>query len=124
MVLKKFISAIVVFSLMLPGFVFPAGSISQAKLGKGIVDGEIAGEASTFGLNEKAYLWVRVLDGRGETITVTWSKGEKSWDVPLEIGANTWRTWSSKILHIAGEWTVTVTDSSGATLHQSTLTVQ
>jgi len=122
--LKKIVLVVLAFCLSLPMLALSAGSISQAKVGKAIVDREISEETSSFGLNEKAYLWMRVVDGQGETITVTWSTGEQSFDVPLEIGSESWRTWSSKILHIAGEWTVTVTDSSGATLHQSTLTVQ
>ena len=110
--------------LCVPLLALSAGSVSEAKLGKDIVEREISDETSTFALNDKAYLWMRVVDGKGETITVTWSAGEQSYDVPLNIGSDSWRTWSSKILHIAGEWTVTVKDSAGATLHQSSLTVQ
>ena len=108
----------------MPALVLSATAISEAKLGKGVVDREITEEASAFALNEKAYLWMRVVDGEGETITVTWATGDQSFDVTLDIGSNSWRTWSSKELHIPGEWTVTVVDSTGATLHQSTLTVQ
>jgi hypothetical protein len=75
-------------------------------------------------LEDTGYLWMRVVDGEGETITVNWTNGDQSYDVDLNIGSNSWRTWSSKILYLPGKWTVTVTDSSGATLHQSTLTVQ
>lgn len=122
--MKKFVFAMVAMCLTLPGLALSAGSISEAKLGKGIVDREISEETSTFALNETAYLWMRVVDGQGETITVTWSAGEQSFEVPLPIGSNSWRTWSSKKLHLPGEWTVTVTDPAGATLHQATLTVQ
>ena len=122
--MKKIILLMMIMGLTLPGLAPAAGSIAQAKLGKGIVDREIADETSTFALNETAYLWMRVADGEGETITVTWATDGQSFDVPLPVGSNSWRTWSSKKLHVAGEWTVTVTDSAGTTLHQATLTVQ
>ena len=122
--LKTVLSLCLAFSLSLPVLALAAGSINEAKLGKAIVDREISEETVTFALNETAYLWMRVVDGNGETITVTWSNGSQSYDVSLAIGSDSWRTWSSKILHLAGEWTVTVTDASGATLHQTSLTVQ
>jgi Protein of unknown function (DUF2914) len=122
--LKNIISMVLALSLCVPLLALSAGSVSEAKLGKNIVEREISEETSTFALNDKAYLWMRVVDGKGETVTVTWSAGEQTYDVPLSIGSDSWRTWSSKILHIAGEWTVTVKDSAGATLHQSSLTVQ
>jgi len=122
--LKKIVLLMIAMCLALPGLALSAGSVAQAKLGKGIVEREISEETSTYALNETAYLWMRVVDGQGETITVTWSSGGESFEVPLPIGSNSWRTWSSKQLHLAGEWTVTVTDSAGATLHEATLTVQ
>ncbi len=122
--MKRFVAAIVSVFLFVPALAFAAASISEAKIGTGIVDREIAEETSTFALDETAYLWMRVVGGAGETVTVTWSNGDQSFDVPLSIGSDSWRTWSSKVLHLPGEWVVTVTDSSGATLHQSTLTVQ
>ncbi len=122
--MKKIVLTMIALCLTLPGVALSAGSIAQAKLGKGIVEREISEETNTFSLNETAYLWMRVVDGEGETITVTWSTGEQSFDVPLPVGSNSWRTWSSKKLHLSGEWTVKVTDSAGATLHEATLTVQ
>jgi len=122
--MRKTIAVLAAFALWLPLSAFSAVSISNAKLGKGIVDREISDETRSFALEETGYLWMRVVDGEGETITVNWTNGDQSYDVDLNIGSNSWRTWSSKILHMPGTWTVTVTDSTGATLHQSTLTVQ
>jgi hypothetical protein len=122
--MRKTIAVFAAFALWLPLSAFSAVSISNAKLGKGIVDREISEETRSFALEETGYLWMRVVDGEGETITVNWTNGDQSYDVDLNIGSNSWRTWSSKILHMPGTWTVTVTDSTGSTLHQSTLTVQ
>ena len=122
--MKRFVAAIVSVLLFVPVSAFSAASISEAKIGKGIADREISEESATFALNETAYVWMRVVGGNGEAVTVTWSNGDQSFDVLLSIGSDSWRTWSSKILHLPGEWTVTVTDAAGATLYQSTLTVQ
>jgi hypothetical protein len=122
--MRRIIAMVAAFALFLPLSAFSAVSISKAKLGTDVVDREISGETSTFVLEETGYLWMRVVGGQGETITVNWTNGDQSYDVDLNIGSDSWRTWSSKILHVSGEWTVTVTDSAGATLHESALTVQ
>ncbi len=122
--MRKIIAMVAALALFLPSSAYSAVSISKAKLGTDVVDREISGETSTFVLEETGYLWMRVMGGEGETITVNWTNGDQSYDVDLNIGSDSWRTWSSKILHVSGEWTVTVTDSAGATLHESALTVQ
>jgi hypothetical protein len=122
--MRRIIAIVAAFALFLPLSAFSAVSISKAKLGTDVVDRESSGETSNFALEETGYLWMRVVGGQGETITVNWTNGDQSYDVDLNIGSDSWRTWSSKILHVSGEWTVTVTDSAGATLHQSALTVQ
>lgn len=122
--MKKMIALCATLALGIPALTFAAGSVAEAKLGKGIADREISEESHAFALNERAWLWLRVVDGAGETLTVTWANGDQSYPVTLDIGANAWRTWSNKALHLPGEWTVTVTDSAGATLHQATLTVE
>ena len=122
--MNRFVAAIVSLLLFVPVSAFSAASVSEARIGKGIADREISEESAIFALNETAYVWMRVVGGNGEAVTVTWSNGDQSFDVLLSIGSDSWRTWSSKILHLPGEWTVTVTDAAGATLYQSTLTVQ
>lgn len=122
--MRKILAATVSLLLFVPALAFSAASVSEAKVGKGIADREITEETSAFTLNETAYIWMRIVGGNGETVTVNWSNADQSFDVLLSIGSDSWRTWSSKILHLSGEWTVTVTDSTGATLYQSTLTVQ
>jgi len=97
--------------------------VSDAKLGKGVQDREIVDEATTFAVNEKAYLWLRVTGGPGD-INVTWSSGDHTDIVPLSIGGSSWRTWANKTLWQAGDWTVTVTDSGGQVLEEITFQVQ
>ncbi len=98
--------------------------VAEAKLGKGVQDREITEEASSFALNEKAYLWLRVTGGPSDPIQVTWKTGDHTDSVPLKVGSTSWRTWSSKTLWMAGDWTVTVTDAGGHVLQEVNFTVQ
>jgi hypothetical protein len=97
---------------------------AEAKLGKGVQDREITEEATAFALNEKAYLWLRVSGGPADPIQVTWKTADHTDTVPLNVGGPTWRTWSSKTLWKAGDWTVTVTDAGGHVLQEVAFTVQ
>lgn len=98
--------------------------VVESKLGKGVQDRQITEEATSFALNEKAYLWLRVSGGPADPIQVTWKAGEHTDTVPLNVGGPTWRTWSSKTLWMAGDWTVTVTDAGGQVLQEVAFTVQ
>lgn len=122
--MRKLFAAFALLALLAPGFAFAQAQVTEAKLGKDVVDRQIVDESETFALNEKAFLWMRIEGAANEAITVTWSIGENSYPVSLNVGASPWRTWSSKLLHIPGEWSVAVTDSAGRPLHEATLTVQ
>ncbi len=82
--------------------------MTDAKLGKNVVDREITDETTTFAVGEKAYLWLRVEGGTGETLTVVWKINDLEFPVDLSIGGSPWRTWATKTLHLAGDWSVTV----------------
>jgi hypothetical protein len=99
-------------------------TVADAKLGKGIQDREITEEATAFAVNDKAYLWLRVTGGPSDPLQVTWKSGDHTDTVSLKVGAATWRTWSSKTLWKAGDWTVTVTDAGGNVLKEIAFSVQ
>jgi hypothetical protein len=40
------------------------------------------------------------------------------------LGGSTWRTWASKIVRVAGEWTATVTDEQGTVLEEKRFEVK
>jgi len=122
--MKKLLASCALLALLVPALAFPAGKVTQAKLGKNVVDRAIAEETTTFAPGEKAYLWLKVDDAAGETLTVTWTINDQVFTATLSIGGTPWRTWASKTLHIAGEWTVTVTDSAGAKLNEANFTVK
>jgi hypothetical protein len=104
----------------------PAGAlqVAEVKLGKGVQDRKITEEATTFAVNDKVYLWMRVTGGPSDPIKVTWTVGDSTDTVELKIGGSPWRTWSSKTAWKAGEWKATITSSTGETLKEVSFTVQ
>jgi hypothetical protein len=98
--------------------------IAEAKLGKGVQDRQISEEATTFAVNDKVYLWLRITGGPSDPVKVTWKIDDSSDTVDLRVGGNPWRTWSSKTAWKAGEWTATVSSASGEVLKEVKFTVQ
>lgn len=97
--------------------------VVDAKLGKGVQDRQITEEATTFAVNDKVYLWLKVTGGPAE-LKVNWKIDDQTDAVTLKIGGNPWRTWSTKTAFKAGDWTVTVTDADGQALKEMKFTVQ
>lgn len=98
-------------------------TVAEAKLGKGVQDREIVNDTTTFALNDRVYLWLRVTGGPADSITVTWKTGDQSHSSKLNIGGSPWRTWSYKTAYTAGDWTVTVSDAAGNVLKEMAFTV-
>jgi len=90
--------------------------VIQAQLGKDVQNKKIADTTTTFAVNEKAYLWMRITGGPADSITVTWKTGDQTYPSKLNVGGSPWRTWSYKTLYTAGDWTVSVTDADGNSL--------
>jgi hypothetical protein len=122
--MKKLLAAFAMLALFVPALAFAQNLVTDAKLGRNVVDREITDETTTFAMGEKAYLWLRVEGGTGETLKVIWKINDQEYPVDLRIGGSPWRTWATKTLHLAGDWTVTVTDAAGNTLNEATLKVQ
>ena len=101
-----------------------AGQVTEAKLGREVVDRTLTEEVKAFKVQERAYLWMKVEDAANETLTVTWKVKDLAFPTEVKIGGSPWRTWASKTLHVAGDWSVTVTDTAGKTLHESRFTAQ
>ncbi len=122
--MSKLLALCAMLAALVPALAFANASVAEAKLGKKIVNREIAEATSTFAPGEQAYLWMKVQGAAGEQLTVTWQINGQTYPTALKIGADPWRTWASKTLHIAGEWTVAVTDAAGKTLYESALIVR
>ena len=124
--MKKLIPLLV---LVASAFLFPSASaeglqVADAKLGKGVQDRNITEEATTFAVNDKVYLWVKLTGGGSDAVKVNWKVGDSTDTVTLKVGGSPWRTWSSKTAWKAGDWTVTITDASDQVLKELKFTVQ
>lgn len=125
--MKRLLSLVVLVAAC--GFVLPTVyaqglQIAEAKLGKGVQDRAITDEATTFAVNDKVYLWLKLTGSGSDTVTVTWKTGDSTSSTTLQVGGDPWRTWANKTVWKAGEWTVTVTDASDRVLKELTFTVQ
>lgn len=98
--------------------------VVDAKLGKGVQDRQITEEATTFAVNEKVYLWLKIAGGPADAVKVNWKLGDMVEPYTLKVGGNPWRTYASKTAYKAGEWTVTVTDTNDQVLKEMKFTVQ
>jgi hypothetical protein len=98
--------------------------VADAKLGKGVQDHQITEEASSFAVNDKVYLWLKLVGGPAEGVKVNWKLGDKVEPYTLKVGGNPWRTFATKTAYKAGEWTVTVTDAKDQVLKEMKFTVQ
>jgi hypothetical protein len=121
---NKLLAACAVLGLAISGPAFSGGKVIEARFGRNVADRTIVDQTTAFAPGEKACLWLKVEGASGETLSVNWSINQQSYPVGLAIGGSPWRTWASKTLHVAGEWTVTVTDGSGAILYETGLTVK
>jgi len=85
--MKKLFAAFAMLALFVPALAFGQNLVTDAKLGRNVVDREITDETTTFAVGEKAYLWLRVEGGTGETLTVVWKINDLEFPVDLSIGA-------------------------------------
>ena len=116
--------ALAAFSALSPTTYAAGLQVTEVKLGKGIQDREITEEATTFAVNDKVFLVVKLSGGPSDPIQVSWKVGANSDNVTLKVGGDPWRTWSSKTAWRAGDWTVTISDSGGQVLKEVTFKVQ
>jgi hypothetical protein len=98
--------------------------IVELRLGNAIRDKQIAGEDSTFALNAKVYVWIKITGVAADSIVVSWKHAGKEHKTTLGIGGSPWRTWAYKTMSSAGDWTVTVTTKSGEMLKETSFTVK
>jgi hypothetical protein len=123
--MKKFATLVLSLALALPAAqALAEATVTEAKLGKSVVDRNVVNESAEFTVGEKAFFWVKVEGAADQMLTVTWIQGDNKYPVELKVGGSPWRTWASKTLQSAGSWSVTVSDASGKVLKEMTLTVK
>jgi len=98
--------------------------VTEMKIGTDVQNKEIVGEDSTFALNSKVFVWMRVTGGNGDSLVITWGHAGMAHSMTVGIGSNSWRTWAYKNATAAGEWTVTASTKSGDVLKKATFTVK
>jgi hypothetical protein len=103
---------------------FAQAAVTDLKVGRNVVDREIVEETTSFAVGDRAHVWLRVEGAAGQSVTVNFNNGSNEYPVKLDIGGSPWRTTANKLLHTAGEWTVTVLDVGGKPLREVKLTVQ
>jgi Protein of unknown function (DUF2914) len=98
--------------------------VVAAEMGKDVQNKMLVDTTTTFNVNDKAYLWMRLTGGSADSITVTWKTGDQTYPTQLFVGGSPWRTWSYKTLYTAGDWSVSVADASGNVLKELTFKVE
>jgi hypothetical protein len=117
-------SALIASAMLLPIASAEGLQVADAKLGKGVQDRSITEEATTFAVNDKVYLWLKLTGGGSDPVKISWKVGDSVDTVTLKVGGSPWRTWSSKTAWKAGDWTVTISDASDQVLKELKFTVQ
>jgi hypothetical protein len=121
---KLLISALVLSAAFSTVAIAAGVQVAEAKLGTGVQDRMVTGEATSFAVNDKVYVWLKLTGGPSDDIKVTWKMGDYSDSTALKVGGDPWRTWANKTVFKAGAWTVMVTDAAGATLKELTFDVK
>ena len=98
--------------------------IVDAKLGTGVQDRAITGEAESFPKDSQVFVWFKITGAASQEITVTWKSGDYSYSTTLSIGGSPWRTWAQKNVRQAGDWTVSLVSSDGKALKELSFKVE
>jgi hypothetical protein len=130
--MKKFIAILICITFFIPLYVVsqekPKEETKQVseltceiKLGTGIKDKEIEGEATSFSANvDKVWCWTLIKGAKKETyVTHEWYYGDKKMaEVKLDVKYPSHRTWSRKTIlkEWTGNWKVKVIDEKGNVL--------
>ncbi|NUM80140.1 DUF2914 domain-containing protein [bacterium] len=98
--------------------------VDEIKLGTGVENKDIVGEATSFAsTTEKVYCWMKLSGGsQGSSVTVKWYlNNSPAGEVPLEINGTPWRTYSFKTINgVKGDWKVEIVDATGNVLQTAT----
>ncbi|HEX6928807.1 MAG TPA: DUF2914 domain-containing protein [Gammaproteobacteria bacterium] len=102
--------------------------VARAQFTSAVQNREPVDEVSEFQAEQAPlYFFTEIKNGAGQTVTHKWvHEGEVMAEVPLEVGSDSWRTWSSKELtpELEGEWTVQVVDGQGNTITEESIEVE
>lgn len=101
---------------------------AEVKVGTGVEKMEIQGESTSFKVpaGTKIYAWTKVAGAADSTVTVVFSKGERSSKQELKVPHSPYRTNAYRTFRAgdAGDWTVKVLSADGAELGKADFTVE
>jgi DUF2914 family protein len=96
---------------------------AELKVGTGVENHEIAGEATTFPAGTTVWAWSRITNGEG-TIKHVWKlDGKEVWTATLPVSSKRWSTMSRRAIQSKGSWEVEVTTDAGASLGTVAFTI-
>ena len=97
---------------------------AEIKVGTGVENHEIVGEAATFPAGTTVWVWSRISNGEG-SIKHVWKQGDKElWTATLPVGSKRWSTQSRRTMSKAGDYEVEVLGADGSSLGTVKFTVQ
>jgi len=120
---------LVALSLLVAPIAFAAGKpeVKRAVLCTSVVDREPTAAVESIPVGEQViFFFNEIVDGAGSNISHRWLYNDiEMATVPLKVGADRWRTWSSKqVWHLLpGVLKVQVVDESGTVLSEQSLTI-
>lgn len=122
--MKKIIQLMIMASILLAANAMAETGISRSIFTTAIEDKEPVSDMSAFtNKTAKIYFFTELTGLKGHTITHRWEYNNKTMaELSFEIGADRWRTWSSKNIlpGWTGTWQVSVLDEGGNIMDQKT----
>ena len=104
-----------------------AKASAEIKLGTGVEKMEIQGESTSFKVaaGTKIYAWTKVAGAAESTITIEFSKGDRTSKQELKVPRSPYRTNAYRTFRKGdeGSWTVKVLAADGAELGKTDFTV-
>ena len=101
---------------------------AEVKVGTGVEKMELQGEAASFKVaaGTKLYAWTKVSGAADSTITVVFSKGDRTTKQELKVPRSPYRTNAYRTFRAgdAGSWTVKVLAADGAELGKAEFSVE
>jgi hypothetical protein len=101
---------------------------AEVKVGTGVEKMEIQGESASFKVpaGTKIYAWTKVTGAGDSSVTVVFSKGERTSKQELKVPHSPYRTNAYRTFRAgdAGDWTVKVLSADGAELGTAAFTVE
>lgn len=101
-----------------------SGASAEVKVGTGVENHEIVGEAASFPAGTTVWVWSRVVNGEGKIKHVWKRDGKDIWSATLALGSRRWSTQSRRAITTPGSWTVDVQTEAGASLGTASFTIQ